>query len=117
VIAAGAGPVLKIFGEAYPKEGANTDHSQHSGDIVVNPGLKSDRDRGRCLTALQREVAGADQMAHRAVTDPNRQAPQPHSGARAVRLDALGSRRLDTRYSGWVAIRQRVAVGRCGSLV
>jgi hypothetical protein len=28
-----------------------------------------------------------------------------------------GSRRLDTRYSGWVAIRQRVAVGRCGSLV
>jgi hypothetical protein len=67
--------------------------------------------------ALQGEVAGADQMADGAVTDPNRQAPQPHSGPRAVRLHALGSRRLETRYVGWIAIRQRVAVGRCGSLI
>ncbi len=75
--------------------------------IVVNPGLKSDRDHRRRLTALQREVAGADQVAHYAVADPNRQAPQPHAGPRAVCLDALGRRRLDTRYIGWVAIRQR----------
>jgi hypothetical protein len=75
-----------------------------SGEVVVNPGLKSDRDRGRCLTALQGKVAGADQMAHRAVVNPNRQAPQPHSGPRAVRLHPLRSRRLETRYIWWVAI-------------
>jgi hypothetical protein len=40
-------------------------------DAVRNPSLKSDRD----VTALQREVAGADQMADRAVVNPNRQAP------------------------------------------
>jgi hypothetical protein len=33
-----------------------------SGDVVVNPGLKSDRDRCRVLPALQGEVAGADQV-------------------------------------------------------
>ena len=32
----------------------------------------SDRDRRRCPNALQGEVAGADQMAHRLVVDPNR---------------------------------------------
>jgi len=47
-----------------------------SGEIVRNPSLKSDRDRRRRVTALQGEIAGADQMAHRAVADPNRQAPQ-----------------------------------------
>jgi hypothetical protein len=33
-----------------------------SGDIVVNPGLKSDRDGRSPFSALQGEVAGADQM-------------------------------------------------------
>jgi hypothetical protein len=65
-------------------------------DAVRNPSLKSARDRCRGLPALQREVAGADQMAHRAVADPNREAPQPRSGPRAVRLHPLGSRRLET---------------------
>jgi hypothetical protein len=37
-----------------------------SGEIR-NPSLKSDRDRRRLLTALQGEVAGADQMAQLAV--------------------------------------------------
>jgi hypothetical protein len=46
------------------------------GDIVVNPGLKSDRDRRGLFSALQGEVAGADQMADLAVANPNRQAPQ-----------------------------------------
>ena len=54
-------------------------------EIVVNPSLKSDRDRRR-VTALQGEVAVADQMAHLAVADPNRQTTQPHAGPRAVRL-------------------------------
>jgi hypothetical protein len=35
-------------------------------------------------------------VAHYAVADPNRQAPQPHSGPRAVRLHPLGSRGLVT---------------------
>ena len=48
-------------------------------------------------------------MAHYAVADPNRQAPQPHSGPRAVRLHPLGGRGLETRYIGCIAIRQRVA--------
>ena len=73
-----------------------------SGDVVVNPGLKSDRDRSRSLPALQGEVAGADQMAHRAVADPNPQAPQPHAPPPPVGLEALGSRRLETRYIRWV---------------
>jgi hypothetical protein len=34
-----------------------------------------------------------DQVAHYAVADANRQAPEPHSGPRAVCLDALGRRR------------------------
>jgi hypothetical protein len=38
-------------------------HLACSGDIVVNPGLKGDRDRSHRLPALQGEVAGADQMA------------------------------------------------------
>ena len=58
-------------------------------DVVRNPSLKSDRDRRRLLTALQGEVAGADQMAHIAVADPNRQAPQPHAGPCAVVLHPL----------------------------
>jgi hypothetical protein len=40
---------------------------------------------------------------------------QPHSGPRAVRLDALGRRRPETRYIWWVTFRQRVAVGRRGA--
>jgi uncharacterized membrane protein len=32
-------------------------------------------------------------------------------------MSPLGSRRLDTRHIGWIAIRQRDAIGRCGSLV
>ncbi len=59
-----------------------------SGEIVRNPSLKSDRDRPRHLTALQGEVAGADQMGHLAVADPDRQAPQapcaPARGAPAA---------------------------------
>jgi hypothetical protein len=70
-------------------------------DIVVNPGLKSERDRRRSLPALQGEVTGADRMADGAVTDPNRQAPQPHALPRPVRLHPLGSRRLETRYIWW----------------
>ena len=85
-----------------------------SGEIVRNPSLKSDRDRPRHFTALQGEVAVADQMAHLAVADPNRQAPQPHAGSRAVRLDALGGRRLETRYIWWLIFRQRVSAGRYG---
>ncbi len=69
-----------------------------SGEIVRNPSLKSDRDRGRHPTTLQGEVAVADQMAHLAVADPNRQAPQPHAGLCAVRLHPLGGRRPETRY-------------------
>ena len=57
-----------------------------SGEIVRNPSLKSDRDRRRRLTALQGEVAVADQTADLVVADPNRQAPQPHAGPRATRL-------------------------------
>jgi hypothetical protein len=63
-----------------------------SGDIVANPGLKSDRDHRRRLTALQGEVAGADQVAHYAVADPNREAPQPHAPPPTVCLHPLGSR-------------------------
>ncbi len=69
-----------------------------SGEIVRNPSLKRDRDRRRRFTALQAEIAGADQVAHRAVADPNRQSPQPHAGPRAVRLHPLGGRRPETRY-------------------
>jgi hypothetical protein len=47
------------------------------GEIVRNPSLKSDRDRR--LTALQGEVAVADQMVHFAVADPNGKAPQPRA--------------------------------------
>ncbi len=85
-----------------------------SGEIVRNPRLKSDRDRPRHLTALQGEIAGADQVAHRAVADPNRQAPQPHAGSRAVRLHPLGGRRAETRYIRWVIFWQRVSAGRHG---
>jgi hypothetical protein len=62
-------------------------------DVVRNPSLKSERNVRRRLTALQGEVAGADQMAHYAVADPNRQAPQPHAGPCAMRLHPLGGRR------------------------
>jgi hypothetical protein len=68
-----------------------------SGDVIVNPGLKSDRDHRRRLTALQGEVAGADQMAHYAVADPNRQAPQtlfrPARGAPGYSPDVRRSSR------------------------
>jgi hypothetical protein len=40
-------------------------------EIVSNPGFKSERSVRRRLTALQGEVAGADQVAHYAVADPN----------------------------------------------
>jgi hypothetical protein len=83
-------------------------------DVVRNPSLKSERNVSRRLTALQGEVAGADQMAHRAVADPNRQAPQPQAPPPAVCLHPLGSRRLETRYIWWVAIRQRIAAARYG---
>jgi len=79
-----------------------------SGDIVVNPSLKSDRDRRCRLTTLQGEVAVTDQTAHLAVADPNRQAPQPHAGPCAVRLHPLGGRRPETRYICWVIFWQRV---------
>ena len=85
-----------------------------SGEIVVNPSLKSDRYCCRRLTALQGEVAGADQTAHLVVADPNRQAPQPHAGPCAVRLQPLGGRRPETRYIWWVIFRQRVSAGRYG---
>jgi hypothetical protein len=61
-------------------------------EIVGNPGLKGDRDRRHRFTALQGEVAVADQMAHLAVPDPNRQAPQPHAHPWAVRLHPLSGR-------------------------
>ena len=48
-------------------------------------------------------------MAHLAVADPNRQAPQPQAPPPTVCLHPLGSRGLETRYIGWIAIRQRVA--------
>ena len=38
-------------------------------EIVGNPGLKGDRDRRHRFTALQGEVAVADQTAHLAVAD------------------------------------------------
>ncbi len=82
-----------------------------SGEIVVDPSFESDRDRRRRVTALRGEVAGADQMAHLAVADPNRQAPQPHAGPCAVRLHPLGGRRPETRY---IWFRQRVSAGRYG---
>jgi len=83
------------------------------GRKIFNPSLKSDRDRRR-LTALQGEVAIADQTAHLAVADPNRQAPQPHPGSCAVRLHPLGDRRPETRYIWFVIFRQRVAAARYG---
>jgi hypothetical protein len=44
-----------------------------SGETVVNPGLKGDRDRCLHLTALQGKVAPADQMAHRdGLTNPDK---------------------------------------------
>ena len=82
--------------------------------MLNDPRLKSAGDRRRRPTTLQREVAAADQMAHRAVADPNRQAPQPHTGPRAVRLHAAGGRRPETRYIRWVIFRQRVAAARYG---
>jgi hypothetical protein len=41
---------------------------------------------------------------------------KPHSRPRAVRLDALGRRRSETRYIWWVTLRQRVAADRYGVL-
>ena len=69
---------------------------------------------GRRHTALQGQVAAADQTAHLAVADPNRQASQPHPGPRAVRLDALGDRRLETRYIWWVIFWRRVSADHYG---
>jgi hypothetical protein len=52
---------------------------------------KSDRDRRRRLTALQGEVAVADQRRHLAVTNPNRQAPQlTRADNRSIRLGGIG---------------------------
>jgi hypothetical protein len=48
--------------------GAMIKAASGSCEIVRNPSLKSDRDRRR-LTALQGEVAVADQTAHLAVAD------------------------------------------------
>jgi hypothetical protein len=45
-----------------------------SGEIVVNPSFKRERYARRRLPALQGKVAAADQMAHRAVVDPNHEA-------------------------------------------
>jgi hypothetical protein len=88
---------------------------QVSGDeIVRNPSLKSDRDCCRRLTALQGEVAVADQTAHLVLADPHRQAPQPDAPPPAVCLQPLGSRRLETRYIRWVIFRQRVSAGSYG---
>ena len=42
------------------------------------------------------------------------QAPQPQAGPRAVGLDALGGRRLETCYIPFVISRQRVSAGRYG---
>jgi hypothetical protein len=71
-----------------------------SSDIVVNPGLKGDRDRRCRLTALQREVAGADQMAHYAVADPNREAPQPHAARARCACTRLAAADLKRVTSG-----------------
>jgi hypothetical protein len=46
--------------------------SRGSGEIIRNPSLKSERNVRARLTALHEEVAGADQVAHYAVADPNR---------------------------------------------
>ena len=82
-------------------------------DVVRNPSLKSERNvRRRCSPG---QAVLIRWRTVRSLTRTVR--PQPHSGPRAVCLQPLGSRRLETRYIGWVAIRQRVAVGRCGSLV
>jgi hypothetical protein len=43
-------------------------------------------------------VAGADQMAHFAVADPNRQAPKPQALPPPMCLHPLGSRRLENGY-------------------
>jgi len=81
-------------------------------EIVRNPSLKSDRDCRRRLTALQGEVAVADQTAYLVVADPNRQAPQPHAGPCAVRLHPLGGRRLESVTSGGLATRFRRSLRR-----
>ena len=52
-------------GANHKPPGQSDRHPACSGDIVVNPGLKSNSRRSP--TALQGEVAGADQMAHRGV--------------------------------------------------
>jgi hypothetical protein len=97
--------------------GRSDSHPACSGDIVVNQASRAIATIGADLLLSRARLAGADQMADRAVADPNRQAPQPHAPPPAVCLHPLGSRRLETRYIGWVAIRQCVAVGRCGSPV
>jgi hypothetical protein len=63
----------------------------HSGDVVVNPGLKVDCDCRRVFLALQREIANAYQMTHNPVVDPNRQAPKPQALPPAVRLHRLAA--------------------------
>ena len=60
-------------------------------DVVRNPSLQSKRNVLCRLTAIQGEVAGADQMAHNAVADPQRQAtPQTIGcGLKAREIDLL----------------------------
>jgi hypothetical protein len=60
------------------------------------------------------EVAGADQRGAQAVADPNREAPQPHAGLRAVCLHPLGDRR--PRAPGpaeWIKKRKLRDVSTC----
>jgi hypothetical protein len=66
-------------------------HPACSGDIVANPSLKGDCDGHRVFLALRGEIAGADQMAHNAVADPQRQAtPQTIGcGLKAREIDLL----------------------------
>jgi hypothetical protein len=75
--------------------------------IVSYPSLKSDRDRCLQLTALQGEVAVADQAAHLAVADPNCRAPQPHALPHRCACNRLAAADLKRVMSGSPSLATR----------
>ncbi len=82
-------------------------------EIVVNPSLKSDRDRRR-VTALQGEVAVLIKWrTWRSLTRTVRQRNPMRARARCA-CSRLGGRRPETRYIWFVIFRQRVAAIRYG---
>jgi len=82
-----------------------------SDEIVRNPSLKSDRDRRRHLTALQGQVAGADQTAHLAVARTVRHRSPMRARARcactrlaAADLKRVMSASIAMRFVGYMGV-------------